>query len=506
MFRSSALKRLGYSTAALAALLAMAAQPAFAQEENGDRGGDSVLQVDDVRALARQLGVSLDDTRPEEQYETSAFGRPLIIGGELEAAGQWRDNLDLTGEDGVGKLTPEAQLEFLYLFSDRMIAFAEVKAFVDSEVWTETGDRESDAGLDLREAWVLAPRLFGSDFSLQVGRQQYQDRREWWWNENLDSVRLHYVQGRFTAFLGLAEAQIRTSTLEDISPEDEDVVRVLGNAAYTWTRHDRLEAFLLSQQDHSGAPALNAVLEEDDEDAADSDLTWLGLRARTRQSIGDAGKVFLSGDLAVVDGDETVTEFVDFAPGQIQAVDRFSQEVSGWGADVSLSWELPIDLEPVASIAFAYGSGDDTPADASDDSFRQSGLQGDNGKFRGISRFRYYGETLRPELSNLRVLTLSLGSPAPAPAPVEGEAWIEAVFHNYAQAEASTEFRSERLDVDPNGVDEHLGDALDVIYSFESGRRWEFEATLGGFRYGDAFGVDRGEWAYSASFKLDYNF
>ncbi len=504
MSHSSALRRFGYSTAALAALLLAAAQPAHAQEESTDRGGDSVLQVDDVRSLARQLGVSLDDNRPEDQFETTMFGRPLIVGGELEAAGQWRDNLDLTGEDGVGKLTPEAQLEFLYLFSDRLIAFAEVKAFVDSEVWTETGDGESDAGLDLREAWVLAPRLFGSDFSLQVGRQQYQDRREWWWNENLDSVRLHYVQGRFTAFLGVAEAQLRTSTLEDISPEDEDVTRYLGNAAFTWTRHDRLEAFLLSQQDHSGAPAINAVLDEDSQDEADSDLTWVGLRARTRQSIGDAGKVFLSGDLAMVDGDETVTEFADFAPGQIQAVDRFSQDVSGWAADVSVSWEVPIDLEPVASIAFAYGSGDDTPSNGSDDSFRQTGLQGDNGKFRGISRFRYYGETLRPELSNLRVLTLSLGSPAPAPG--EGEAWIEAVFHNYAQAEASTDFRSERLDVGPNGVDEHLGDALDVIYSFESGRRWEFEATLGSFRYGDAFGANRGEWAYSASFKLDYNF
>lgn len=504
MSHSSALRRFGYSTAALAALLLSAALPARAQEESADRGGDNVLQVDDVRALARQLGVSLDDNRPEDQFETTMFGRPLIVGGELEAAGQWRDNLDLTGEDGVGKFTPEAQLELLYMFSDRLIAFAEVKAFVDSEVWTETGDGESDAGLDLREAWVLAPRLFGSDFTLQVGRQQYQDRREWWWNENLDSVRLHYVQGRFTAFLGVAEAQIRTSTLEDISPEDEDVTRFLGNAAFTWTRHDRLEAFLLSQRDHSGAPAINAVLNEDSEDEADSDLTWFGLRARTRQSTGDAGKVFLSGDLAIVDGDETVTEFAAFAPGQIQAVDRFSQDVSGWAADVSVSWEVPIELEPVASIAFAYGSGDDTPSNGSDDSFRQTGLQGDNGKFRGISRFRYYGETLRPELSNLRVLTLSLGSPAPA--PVEGEAWIEAVFHNYAQAEASTVFRSERLDVDPNGVDEHLGDALDVIYSFESGRRWEFEATLGSFRYGDAFGANRGEWAYSASFKLDYNF
>jgi alginate production protein len=504
MRRSSTFSRWCKSTAAFAAILALTATAAFAQDESADRGGESVLQVDDVRALARQLGVSLDDTRPDQQFETNVFGRPLIIGGELEFAGQWRDNLDPAGEDGVGKLTPEAQLEFLYLFSDRLIAFAEIKAFADAEVWTESGDGESDVGLDLREAWMLAPRIFGSDFSLQVGRQQYQDRREWWWNENLDSVRLHYVNGRFTAFVGAAESVMRTSTLEDIDPEEEDVFRVLGNAAFTWSKHDRIEAFLQAQNDNSGAPALGAALDEDDADEADSDLTWWGLRARTRQSIGDAGKVFLSADFAMVDGDETVTEFADAAPGQVRAVDRFTQDVSGWGADVSVSWELPIDLEPVLSASIAYGSGDDTPADASDDSFRQTGLQGDNGKFRGISRFRYYGETMRPELSNLIVTTLSLGSPVPAPA--QGEAWIEAIYHNYRQAEAASDFRSERLDVDPNGLSENLGDAVDIVYAYESGQRWEFEATLGGFRYGEAFGANEGEWASSVSFKLDYNF
>ena len=119
--------------------------------------------------------------------------------------------------------------------------------------------------------------------------------------------------GRFTAFVGVAESQVRTSTLEDTDPEDEDVVRVLGNAAFTWSRHDRVEAFLLSQNDRSGSPALGAVIEEEEQDEADSDLTWWGFRARTRQEIGDTGKIFLSGDFAIVDGEETVTEFLAFS-------------------------------------------------------------------------------------------------------------------------------------------------------------------------------------------------
>jgi hypothetical protein len=47
---------------------------------------------------------------------------------------------------------------------------------------------------------------------------------------------------------------------------------------------------------------------------------------------------------------------------------------------------------------------------------------------------------------------------------------------------------------------------MDLVYAFELGRNWEFEATVGGFRYGGAFGAAEGKWATSFSFKLDYNF
>jgi hypothetical protein len=302
----------------------------------------------------------------------------------------------------------------------------------------------------------------------------------------------------------IAETVLRTSTLEDIAAEDDDVQRVLGNVAYTWTKHDRIEAFLVDQRDRSGTGSIGSTISEAEEDESDADLTWLGMRARTRQKLGDLGKVFLSIDLAGASGEETLVETDNAGAGLLEIADTTRRDVTGWATEISMSWETPLSFEPVVSVAYAFGSGDSTPDDGEDGNFRQTGLQGNSGKYRGISRFRYYGETIRPELSNVGIATLSVGSPAPAPAG--GEAWLELVLHDYHQPKLSTSFRTDRLDVDPNGLSRDLGKGVDLVYSFEINKNWEFEATVGGFRYGDAFGASEGKWATSAALKLDYNF
>ena len=38
-------------------------------------------------------------------------------------------------------------------------------------------------------------------------------------------------------------------------------------------------------------------------------------------------------------------------------------------------------------------------------------MQRNRGKFNGVVSFRYYGEVLDPELTNLRILTLGIGLP-----------------------------------------------------------------------------------------------
>lgn len=66
--------------------VALSSQPAIAQR-NSD---DDQKRPETALELARELGVSGDDQRPENQRRLSVFGRPLIIGGEIGGSVQGR--------------------------------------------------------------------------------------------------------------------------------------------------------------------------------------------------------------------------------------------------------------------------------------------------------------------------------------------------------------------------------------------------------------------------------
>ena len=161
---------------------------------------------------------------------------------------------------------------------------------------------------------------------------------------------------------------------------------------------------------------------------------------------------------------------------------------------------MPFTTSPYLTLGIARGSGDRNRGSGRNRAFRQTGLQGNNGKFRGLSRFRYYGEVLRPELSNLAVSTVALGI------PIRKVSWVETIWHRYRQPVAADRIVGSRLDIDPNGVSRKLGDEFDVIVSHRPSAAWEFEFTAGGFHAGPAFGPAKGRWASLIAFKLNYNF
>jgi alginate production protein len=152
------------------------------------------------------------------------------------------------------------------------------------------------------------------------------------------------------------------------------------------------------------------------------------------------------------------------------------------------------------TLGYARGSGDRNRGTGRNTAFRQTGIQGNNGKFRGLSRFRYYGEVLRPELSNIAISTVALG------VPIKSDRWVELIWHRYRQPVADDRIAGSRLDIDPNGINPKLGDEFDMVLSHRPSAAWEFEMTAGAFRAGPAFGAEEGRWAYLGSFKFDFNF
>ncbi|HBS34126.1 MAG TPA: hypothetical protein DEA50_03475 [Parvularcula sp.] len=455
------------------------------------------------RDLGRVLGVSNDDVRPEDQLEISLFGAPLTIGGEIEAATLSQSNLDLDrgADDYRLRAAPELKFEALYLPSENFAAFVQAKSFLTSEVIDADGSDDTEGGARLDQAWVFFSEIFGLHASLQLGRQKFQDRREWWWDDDIEAARLHFSQGKLFGFIAVAEELWSADTLEPLEPADKDKRNILGNLAYQIDPKKLLELFFLNTNDHSDGYAPGELVLEDAIDDADADLTWLGLRYRGRHKISGVGKVYFNADLARVAGTETLTSFDDPEDDEIFAATAITQQkVRGWALDTSFNWELPFEFEPYLTLGYARGSADRNAADGVDRNFRQTGLHGNNGKNRGISRFRYYGEVLRPDLSNLQVLTGAVG------VPVGETFWIEALYHDYRQLTPATELSAARLDADPLGVDKSIGKEIDLVVSYEYQRRWEAELTFGAFRAGEAFGPAEGEWSTAVAFKLNYNF
>lgn len=453
--------------------------------------------------IARELGLSGDDSRPEAQRETTLFGKRLIIGGEIGAGARYRKNYELVpnSDDDDLSFDPEAKLEAIWLPSDNSAVFLSAKLFAETTLYKQGGSGEAAAGVELNEAWLLKTDLFGTPLALQVGRQQVQDRREWWWDEDLDAVRLHYFGKNFRAFAGIGREFGYKSTLGRLEPEDRGIIRVFGNARWTWTDRNDLEFYALHQNDRSRRQALGSLVDSSKVDESDAKLTWLGLRARGRVKAKFPGKFYYWADIARVRGSERLFEFNGFDATRDLVVGLSSQRVSGWAFDTGISLELPVSFEPYLTLAYARGSGNATRGDTTDRAFRQTGLHNNNGKFRGLSRFRYYGEVLRPELSNISILTAALG------APLGKDHWIEAVWHGYRQRVPSDQIKGARLDIDPLGTDRRLGQEINVIYSYRPQvSAWEFELTTGAFRAGPAFGPAQGRWAGLIEVKVDFNF
>jgi alginate production protein len=86
-----------------------------------------------------------------------------------------------------------------------------------------------------------------------------------------------------------------------------------------------------------------------------------------------------------------------------------SKRIRGWAVDLGATYELQVAPKPSLTLGVAVGSGDRSPDDARDKSFRQTGLQANEGDFGGATEFTYYGEAADPELSNLAIFTVGIG-------------------------------------------------------------------------------------------------
>lgn len=306
----------------------------------------------------------------------------------------------------------------------------------------------------LNEAYLRWYDIHGSNFGLQFGRQDFDERREWLWDENLDAVRLHWrarglrleVAGATVAFDGDDADEATETLLAYVTNDDDD--RVVG-------------AYVIDKRTELGGD--------------DDRPVFYGLRAY--------GEWFDQHDV--------------WAELAFQDGYRGTTDLGGYALDVGTTW-TPESLAPWYLVGgFAFGAGDSNPDDGRDGNFRQTGFNDNNDKFGGVTSFRYYGEVFDPDLTNLSILTLGVGR------RFGDDVSVDLVYHRYMQDEALARLGESELDATPNGVDRELGDGLDLVVGSRDHGGVDLELVLGAFWPGDAFEDDEMAWLAQVQVRFD---
>lgn len=382
---------------------------------------------------------------------------------------------------------------------------------------------EDDTGLsstgegfvELRELWLERDAVFGHiPLSLQVGRQRIREPRALWWNRDLDAVRFNYDSTLFKGFAGIGQnlASYRTNE-SDFGENQEDRFRAFAEGSWQYARNHFAEARILYEDDYSGIETVGTFVPANDIDAEDLNLTWIGGRLHGKKEFTDSAASFLDYrlDLIAVAGKEDVLT-TGFAAGNTRPVTQSrTRDVLAYAVDAGVNMRLKGEHGPQLTLNYAFGSGDANPNDGRDEGFKQSGLHGNSSRL-GLSStgVRNYGEVLRPELSNLHVLSAGLG------VPVWDASDISLFYHYYRLDEAATQLRLDGLSANLNGQDRFLGQGADLIINTHLLDAMSIKSSviddarlrinLGAFKAGDAYGAGEGKYSFRTFSELMLRF
>lgn len=305
-------------------------------------------------------------------------------------------------------------------------------------------------------------------FRFTVGRRNYEDERHLLFDTSLDVASLSLRLGRFRA-----EAAFGREILFDL-----DLLGGGESAAHQLAakrRKDLINTYLF-RVDYRGLEDLKLgayMVYRDDRAGIEGRPLLMGLSAHGVPS----NSLTYWGELAFVRGR-----------------DELSQKLMGYGFDVGATYRLMgVPLYPSATLAYAFGSGNGSSEDGKNREFRQTGLQSNESRFAGITKFRWYGEALDPELTNLRIITAGLGIRPAA------NLTVEVVYHRYWLNEIATDLRSTVLTALMNQVEgrasKDVGSEIDFVVGVRNlfgVRRLGVDLRVGWFFPGDAFLLNQG--------------
>jgi alginate production protein len=382
----------------------------------------------------------------------------LHYGLEVELTYERSSNLDLDSNipDGRGEFETEASIALAYRPTDELVMFMNLEP---SQVFTHgESDGEERTFLELKELNLTWQRV-GSKSKVEAGRMDFDDERQWLFDEGLDGVRLSYAFPNFEVQLSAS----RKNTIELLHGGE----------------NDRADYYELRGNHIPGEDALISVY----------------AIARKDREEGLENPVFYG-----LHGEGPITDRLEYWLELARAAGRSAEgRISASAVDFGLTYEIgDASYRPSLVLGYAYGSGDDNPLDDRDGNFRQTGLQDNEAKLTGVAGIDYYGVLFQPELSNLHIVTAGLGI---RPAK---KLSLELLYHSYRQDKVSATIRDSELEKDPGGLSGEIGREFDIVGGYKN-KQVKAELAIGHFRPGAAFS-GKADDALFMELQIQYNF
>lgn len=384
-----------------------------------------------------------------------------VLNDQIHLSGQFRQNvrsegeydLDYSNASDRSTTQPETRIKLQTFFGNRIRGLAKLRVRKRYTVASDQNIPANDLSAQIIELHLLARDIGGLGLALVVGRQDFDEPREWLFDEYLDAVRGYYY--------GTAPFIFELAYIHAVEP--------MKDKSATWTDIFAQAKWLISKE----ARASIYYLARKDSDIRNREPIWYGLR--------------FSGRLT--------PRFQPWLDAALMKGTDKGETLDAWAFDLGTTITgYEFSFQPSLTVAYAFGSGDDTSADRIDHSFRQTGYQDDVDEFGGAASVPYYGVVLAPELSNLEITTVGLSV-----RPYR-DASVELLYHGYTQHYSDRDLKGSDLNelpggggpAAPNGSSNDIGSAFDIIVALPT--FWEPASltwTFGWFFPGDAFGANK---------------
>jgi alginate production protein len=369
-------------------------------------------------------------------------GKHLLVSGDLRVTVRREDGYTLSeGEDERITAVPASSLQVAGEWDRAFQTLVDVRLRGEQE-WTGDPDDSPVTGrFEARQAYAALrlPRYRGA--ALLVGKQRVRDGREWLFDEYLDGIRLYVYATRPVVL----EASYFPSLLAPRGEKFETWDDLLLRARYIPDSRNEASFYFLKRHDTS---------------ARNREPVYWGLSYEGRPWRILRGWL----EAALLRGEDK---------GRPQRA---------WALDAGATLTARGAVRPSLTVAYALGSGEKkAPDDPFSQEFRQTGHEDNSDRLGGFSTFKYYGEVLDPELSNLKIYTLGAGLRFGNSVSVDG------VYHFYRQHRLDDKLQA-RLDPELSERSLDVGRELDVVLGVRNlWKRVSLSYAFGRFEPGAAF-------------------